>query len=190
MSGRSRAKTYGSAVCTIFQTFAGCKIREGISSLRGGSTSRAKQGLGADCRKRPLVPRMIEAILPLRRKVNARFSYTRMGRDNARGGQRALLTGRAHLSNLLPYQCRAQHAGHCSVAVEGGRVPTADGLLHLHILTSGGFRCAVPRSTTQSASRWKNLLAASLPLVYENIWVPVPPCQGSCCPQDSVSPRV
>jgi hypothetical protein len=112
------------------------------------------------------------SLLAADRADNARFSYTRMGRDNARGGQRALLTGRAHLSNLLPYQCRAQHAGHCSVAVEGGRVPTADGLLHLHILTSGGFRCAVPRSPTQSAGRWKNLLAASLPLVYENIMGP------------------
>ena len=52
----------------------------------------------------------------------------------------ALLTGLAHLYNLVPYQRRAQHAGQCGVEVEGGRVPTADWFLNLQILTSGGFR--------------------------------------------------
>jgi hypothetical protein len=56
------------------------------------------------------------------------------------GSQRAFLTGLAHLYNLVPYQRRAQHAGHCGVEVEGGRVPTADWMLNLQILTSGGFR--------------------------------------------------
>jgi hypothetical protein len=57
-----------------------------------------------------------------------------------RGSQRAFLTGLAHLYNLVPYQHRAKHAGQCGVEVEGGRVPTADWMLNLHILTSGGFR--------------------------------------------------
>ena len=48
--------------------------------------------------------------------------------------------GLAHLYNLVPYQRRAQHAGHCGVEVEGGTVPTRDWLLNLQILTSGGFR--------------------------------------------------
>jgi hypothetical protein len=56
------------------------------------------------------------------------------------GSQQAFLTGLAHLYNLVPYQRRAQHAGHCGVEVEGGRVPTADWMLNLQILTSGGFR--------------------------------------------------
>jgi hypothetical protein len=56
------------------------------------------------------------------------------------GSQRAFLTGLAHLYNLVPYQRRAQHAGQCGVEVEGGRVPTADWMLNLQILTSGGFR--------------------------------------------------
>jgi hypothetical protein len=56
------------------------------------------------------------------------------------GSQRAFLTGLAHLYNLIPYQRRAQHAGQCGVEVEGGRVPTADWMLNLQILTSGGFR--------------------------------------------------
>jgi hypothetical protein len=56
------------------------------------------------------------------------------------GSQQALLTGLAHLYNLVPYQRRAQHAGQCGVEVEGGRVPTPDWMLNLQILTSGGFR--------------------------------------------------
>jgi hypothetical protein len=56
------------------------------------------------------------------------------------GSQQAFLTGLAHLYNLVPYQCRAKHAGHCGVEVEGGKVPTRDWLLNLQILTSGGFR--------------------------------------------------
>src|SRR5256714_3779445 len=56
------------------------------------------------------------------------------------GSQQVFLTGLAHLYNLVPYQRRAQHAGQCGVEVEGGRVPTADWMLNLQILTSGGFR--------------------------------------------------
>jgi hypothetical protein len=56
------------------------------------------------------------------------------------GSQQAFLTGLAHLYNLVPYQRRAQHAGHCGVEVEGGTVPTRDWFLNLQILTSGGFR--------------------------------------------------
>jgi hypothetical protein len=54
------------------------------------------------------------------------------------GSQQAFLTGLAHLYNLVPYQCRARHAGQCGVDVEGGRVPTRDWFLNLQILTSGG----------------------------------------------------
>jgi hypothetical protein len=64
------------------------------------------------------------------------------------GSQQLFLTGLAHLYNLVPYQRRAQHAGQCGVEVEGGQVPTADWLLNLQILTSGGFRGAMTRSTT------------------------------------------
>src|SRR5229473_4906982 len=64
------------------------------------------------------------------------------------GSQQAFLTGLAHLYNLIPYQRRAQHAGQCGMEVEGGKVPTADWMLNLQILTSGGFRSAVTASTT------------------------------------------
>jgi hypothetical protein len=62
------------------------------------------------------------------------------GFHHPRGSQQAFLTGLAHLYNLVPYQRRAQYAGQCGVAVEGGRVPTHDWFLNLQILTSGGFR--------------------------------------------------
>jgi hypothetical protein len=58
------------------------------------------------------------------------------------GSQQAFLTGLAHLYNLVPYQRRAQHAGQCGVEVEGGRVPTADWMRNLQILTSGGYQGA------------------------------------------------
>jgi hypothetical protein len=56
------------------------------------------------------------------------------------GSQKAYLTGLAHLYNLVPYQRRAQHGGHCGVEVEGGTLPTRDWFLNLQILTSGGFQ--------------------------------------------------
>jgi hypothetical protein len=56
------------------------------------------------------------------------------------GSQKAFLTGLAHLYNLVPYQRRAQHGGHCGVEVEGGTLPTRDWFLNLQILTSGGFQ--------------------------------------------------
>jgi hypothetical protein len=58
----------------------------------------------------------------------------------SKGSQHALLTGLAHLYNLVPYQRRAKHDGQCGMEVEGGRVPTPDLMLNLQILTSGGFR--------------------------------------------------
>jgi hypothetical protein len=64
----------------------------------------------------------------------------RKGFHHPRGSQLALLTGLAHVYNLVPYQRRAKHAGPCGVDVEGGTVPTRDWCLNLQILTSGGFR--------------------------------------------------
>jgi hypothetical protein len=66
--------------------------------------------------------------------------FAMKGFHHPKGSQQAFLTGLAHLYNLVPYQCRAKHAGRCGVEVEGGRVPTPDWMLNLQILTSGGFR--------------------------------------------------
>jgi len=76
-----------------------------------------------------------QALNALERKL-----FAMKGFHQPQGSQQAFLTGLAHLYNLGPYQRRAQHAGQCGVEVEGGRVPTADWMLNLHILTSGGFR--------------------------------------------------
>jgi hypothetical protein len=48
------------------------------------------------------------------------------GCNHSQGSQQAFLRGLAHLYNLVPYQHRAQHAGQCSVEVEGGKIPTGD----------------------------------------------------------------
>jgi hypothetical protein len=66
--------------------------------------------------------------------------FAMQGCHHPKGSQEELLIGLAQLYHLLPYQRRAQHRGQCGVAVEGGRVPTQDGMLNLQILTSGGFR--------------------------------------------------
>src|SRR6266566_810903 len=52
--------------------------------------------------------------------------FAMKGFHHSKGSQQAFLTGLAHLYNLIPYQRRAQHAGQCSVEVEGGKVPTQD----------------------------------------------------------------
>ncbi len=56
------------------------------------------------------------------------------------GSQATFLTGLAHLYNLIPYQRRALNAGQCGVEVEGGVLPTADWMINLQILTSGGYQ--------------------------------------------------
>jgi hypothetical protein len=66
--------------------------------------------------------------------------FAMKGFHHSGGSQQYFLNGLALLYDLVPYQCRAKHAGQCGVEVEGGTVPTRDWLLNLQILTSGGFR--------------------------------------------------
>ncbi len=56
------------------------------------------------------------------------------------GNQILFLNGLARKYNLIPYQRRAINSGKCAIEVEGGKVPTKDGLINLQILTSGGFQ--------------------------------------------------
>ena len=70
--------------------------------------------------------------------VTPRASHLMKGPHPHGGSQAAGLTGLAHLYNLILYQRQAKNAGLCEVQVEGGRVPTSDGMLNLPILTSGG----------------------------------------------------
>src|SRR2546425_4633705 len=87
-------------------------------------------------------PRMPAMSTVLDQAHNAidRKLFAMKGFHHPGGSHAALLTGLAHLYNLIPYQLRALHAGKCGVEVEGGRLPTADWMLNLQILTSGGFR--------------------------------------------------
>ena len=80
--------------------------------------------------------------------------FAMTGCQHPKGNHQAFLRGLAHLYNLVPYQRRAQHAGQCGVKVEGGTVPTRDWLLNLQILTSGGLRGAMTRSTTKFDGMW------------------------------------
>src|SRR5262249_20081316 len=54
--------------------------------------------------------------------------FAMQGFHHPGGRHAAFLTGLAHLYNLIPYQHRALNAGKCGVEVEGGRVPTSDGM--------------------------------------------------------------
>jgi len=65
--------------------------------------------------------------------------FAMKGLHHPAGNQPAFVTGLAHWYNLIPYQRRAKHAGHCGVEVEGGHLPTHDWLLNVQILTSGGL---------------------------------------------------
>jgi hypothetical protein len=87
-------------------------------------------------------PQMPETSTLLDQAHNAieRKLFAMKGFHHPGGNQQAFVTGLAHLYNLVPYQRRAQHAGQCGVEVEGGRLPTRDWFLNVHILTSGGFR--------------------------------------------------
>jgi hypothetical protein len=87
----------------------------------------------------PQMP-MTSTLLDQAHNAIERKLFAMKGFHHPGGSQQAFLTGLAHLSNLVPYQQRAQHAGQCGVEVEGGRVPTADWMLNRQILTSGGFR--------------------------------------------------
>src|SRR5262245_39031886 len=87
----------------------------------------------------PQMP-MTSTLLDQAHNAIERKLFAMKGFHHPRGSQKAFLTGLAHLYNFIPYQSRAQHAGHCGVEVEGGTVPTRDWLLNLQILTSGGFR--------------------------------------------------
>jgi hypothetical protein len=89
----------------------------------------------------PQMPAM-STVLDQAHNAIDRKLFAMKGFHHPGGSQAAFLTGLAHLYNLIPYQCRALHVGKCGVEVEGGRLPTADWMLNLQILTSGGYQCA------------------------------------------------
>src|SRR5215468_8487651 len=95
----------------------------------------------------PKMPAM-RTVLDQAHNAMDRKLFAMKGFHHPGGSQAALLTGLAHLYNLIPYQRRALNAGKCGVEVEGGRVPTSDGMPNLQILTPGGYRPAGMGATT------------------------------------------
>ena len=89
----------------------------------------------------PQMPAM-STVLDQAHNAIDRKLFAMKGFHHPSGSQAALLTGLAHLYNLIPYQRRAKNAGLCGVQVEGGRVPTSDWMRNLQILTSGGYQYA------------------------------------------------
>ena len=102
---------------------------------------QAKQAGGYTVRADPQRPAMSTVWAQAHNAIDRKL-FAMQGFHQPGGSQAACLTGRAHLDNLIPAQRRALHAGTCGVAVESGRWPTADWMLYLHILTSGGYQCA------------------------------------------------
>jgi hypothetical protein len=92
-------------------------------------------------REDPQMPAM-STVLDQAHNAIDRKPFAMKGFHHPGGSHGALLTGLAHLYNLIPYQRQALNAGTCRVEREGGRVPTSDWVLNLQILTSGGYRPA------------------------------------------------
>src|SRR5215475_2572025 len=73
----------------------------------------------------PKMPAM-STVLDQAHNAIDRKLFAMKGFHHPGGSQVALLTGLAHLYNLIPYQRRALNAGRCGVEVEGGRLPTSE----------------------------------------------------------------
>ena len=87
--------------------------------MRAALDTRAESGLVGGARRStmPLTStRLDHAHQAIERKRFMMNAFHHPG-----GSQQAFLTGRAHRENLVAYQRRAKHAGHCGVEVEGGR---------------------------------------------------------------------
>jgi hypothetical protein len=125
-----RLRHFADHVATMAGSANGARVRRWIQEKKAGWYT-----VLAD----PQMP-VTSTLLDQAHNTIERKLFAMKGFHHPGGSQQAFLTGLAHLYNLIPYQRRAQHAGQCGVEVEGGRLPTADWLLNLQILTSGGFR--------------------------------------------------
>jgi hypothetical protein len=123
-------RRFADHVATTAGTANGERVRRWFQDKKGGWYAVLED---------PQMP-VTSTLLDQAHNAIERKLFAMKGFHHPGGSQQAFLTGLAHLYNLVPYQRRAQHAGQCGVAVEGGRVPTHDWFLNLQILTSGGFR--------------------------------------------------
>jgi hypothetical protein len=118
------------AVTTQAGTANGARVQQWITEKKGGWYT-----VLAD----PSMP-MTTTLLDQAHNTMDRKLFMMKGFHHPNGSQQAFLTGVALLYNLVPYQCRAKHAGQCGIAVEGGKLPTDDWFLNLRILTAGGLQ--------------------------------------------------
>jgi hypothetical protein len=125
-----RLRRFTEHVTTTAGAANGKRVRQWFQAQRAGWYT-----VLADAQMPVTSPLLEQAHNTIERKLSAM-----KGCHHPQGNQQAFLTGLAHLSTLVPYQRRAQHAGQWGVEVAGGRVPTTDWFLNLQILTSGGFR--------------------------------------------------
>jgi hypothetical protein len=125
-----RLRHFADYVTATAGTANGARVRRWIQEKKAGWYAVLED---------PQMP-MTSTLLDQAHNAIARKLFAMKGFHHPSGNQQAFLTGLAHLCNLMPYQRRAQHAGQCGVAVEGGRLPTNDWFLNLQILTSGGLQ--------------------------------------------------
>jgi hypothetical protein len=125
-----RIRYFAAHVATTAGTANGERIRQWFQTKKAG-----QYAVLAD----PQMP-VTSTLLDQAHNAIARKLFMMKAFHHSQGSPQAFLRGLGHLYNLVPYQRRAKHAGHCGVEVEGGTVPTQDWVLNLQILTSGGFR--------------------------------------------------
>ena len=125
-----RLRHFADHVATTAGTANGERVRQWIRDKKAGWYAVLED---------PQMP-VTGTLLDQAHNAIERKLFAMKGFHHPDGNQRVFLTGLAHLYNLVPYQRRAKHAGHCGVEVEGGRLPTRDWFLNVQILTSGGFR--------------------------------------------------
>jgi len=125
-----RLRHFADHVATTAGTTNGARVRRWFQEKKAGWYAVLED---------PQMP-VTSTLLDQAHNALERKLFAMKGFHHPGDSQQAFLTGLAHLYNLLPYQRRGRHAGHCGVEVEGGSVPTADWMLNLQILTSGGFR--------------------------------------------------
>ena len=125
-----QVRRFADHVATTAGTANGERVRRWFQDKKGGWYAVLED---------PQMP-VTSTLLDQAHNAIERKWFAMKGFHHPGGNQQAFLIGLAHRYNLVPYQRRAQHAGQCGVEVEGGRVPTADWVLNLQILTPGGFR--------------------------------------------------
>jgi hypothetical protein len=112
-----RLRRFADHVATTAGAANGARVRRWIRDKKAGWYAVLED---------PRMP-VTSTLLDQAHNAIERKLFMMKGFHHPKGSQQTFLPGLAHLYNLVPYQCRAQHAGQCGVEVEGGKVPHATG---------------------------------------------------------------